>query len=329
MRRTVLFLAMAFMATVGCNTDKILAGRKVLDEDPAKAIALFSEAALERAPCFECLAYLGFALERTGDLAGAADAYSQAAEMPDAQLRPEPVRERLLGVYESLYNRAEDRDQPALAEKAAKLEATLKVTRPWANLQLEENWRQQMKTAAAAGDGESVRATAARIQALYLPVERKKQAAADATDAMRVVFIGRAEQILGGKTGMALAEKGLVDPKAGEVVLSSEFKIPAASTDPRFDPQSEGFEAAARSDACLPLRAQLQDVVEALAAPLALKHVDAQGLDRMFASLYGSAQAGIATYGGDKRANPAGLPYLCRIHMSFSGFATELFRFSE
>lgn len=329
MRRTVLILAVAFLATTGCESDKVLAGRKILEKEPAKALELFSQAARERSPCFECLAYLGYARERTGDLAGAAEAYAEAAGMPDVQSRPEPVRERLLGVYESLYNQADEADQSALAEKAARLEATLKVARPWANMQLEEAWRKQMKAAATSGDDAGVRALAARIQGLYLPAERKKQAAADATDAMRAVFIGRAETVLAGAAGSALAERGRVDMEAREVVLSNEIKIPTVAADPRFDPRSQDFEAAARTDACLPLRAQLQEVVTALAGPLGLKNIDDEGLDRMFTALYGSAQAGISAFGGDKRANPAGLPYLCRVRMSFSGFATELFRFWE
>lgn len=329
MRRSVLFLIAMVVAATGCDSDKVLAGRKILEKDPAKAIQLFSQAAQERAPCFECLAYLGYALERTGDLVGAADAYVQAAAMPDVLARPEPVRQRLLGVYESLYNQADEAGRPALAAKAAELEATLKVARPWANLQLEEAWRKQMKDAAANGNDAGVRDLAARIQGLYLPGERKQQAAADATDAMRTVFIKRAEQVLGGEAGSALAAADRLDPKAGEIVLSHQFNIPSAVADPRFDPRSEGFEAAARTEACLPLRAQLAEVVEALAPHLGLKNVTPEGLDRVFATLYSSAQAGISLYGGDKRPNPVGLPYLCRVRMSFSGFATELFRFSE
>lgn len=329
MRRTVLFLAVVAVAATGCNTDKVLKGRKVLDKEPAKAVALFRQAAQERPQCFECLAYLGYGLERTGDLAGAAEAYEQAAGMPDAGLRPEPVRQRLLGVYESLHNNAADADRPALATKAAELEATLKVARPWANLLLEEAWRKQMKDAAGAGDEARVREVAARIQGLYLPAERKQQAAADATDALRTVFIGRVTAALQGDAGRALADKGRLDATAGEVVLSSEFTIPTEAADPRFNPRAQEFESNARTEACLPLRQQLQEVVEALAPALGLKKVDAEGLDRVFASLYANAQAGIATYGGDKRPNPAGLPYLCRVRISFSGFATELFRFWE
>ena len=133
MRRLGLLLIAGAMLVTGCESDKVLAGRKVLEKDPAKAIALFTQASQEQSPCFECLAYLGYALEVTGDIDGAVEVYLQAADLPEVASRPEPVRQRLLAIYEKQFGQATGDARMELATKAAALETTLKTSRPWAN----------------------------------------------------------------------------------------------------------------------------------------------------------------------------------------------------
>jgi len=329
MRRLGLLLIAGAMLVTGCESDKVLAGRKVLEKDPAKAIALFTQASQEQSPCFECLAYLGYALEVTGDIDGAVEVYLQAADLPEVASRPEPVRQRLLAIYENQFNQAAGDARMELATKAAALETTLKTSRPWANQALADTWLKQMKDAAAAGNEALTRSLAAKIQGLYLPAERKQQAARDATEALRTIFIGKVTKALEGELGETLAQMNRIDKDSKEIVLAHEFTIPKASVDPKYDPRSADFEAALRADTCLPLRAQLDEVMTAAAPVLGLKGVDKEGLDRVFANLYKGAQAGINLWQGDKRTNPAGLPYLCQIRVAYHGFGSELFRFSE
>jgi hypothetical protein len=331
MRCRTVFLGLALLVLVpGCNSDKVLAGRQILERDPGKAVAMFRAAVDERPDCFECLAYLGYGLQRQGDMLGASQAYEKAAALPGAATRTEPVLPRLLDAYESLFQAStEPSERLELARKAAPIEVTLKVSRPWANIALADITLARMRSATEAGNADGIRKASEELQALYLPAERKKQDATEATESLRKVFIARIETAFAGELGARLAQAGRFESESMEITLTNEFRIPAASEDSAFDPKSEGFRNALRQRACLPLRAAMEDTVNDIAPGIGIRKPESDGLDRVFARLFRSAKAGFSVYGAENRANPAGLPYVCTIRISLKEFAGELFRFSE
>lgn len=331
MRPLVALSLVAVLGASACTGDKVLAARRALATDPAKAIALLQQADQERSPCFDCQVYLGFAYERTGDLNAAITAYEKAVAMPDAATRPEPVAARLLEAYEKQYLAATAPDvRLDIARRAAPLEAPLKVARPWANQALGAALDKDLQAAKTAGKAPEALKAAQAIGALYLPAEQKRQAAADATEALKTVWARKASEAFKEKAAGDLADAGLYDPTKGEITLSYTFKVPTAKDDAAFDPKGPDFKANLRKAACTPLRDALAKVVEKAAPAMGAKTPGEQDLNRLFAQLFSrNATAGYGVFGADKRANPAGLPYVCALRLSLADFAGELFRFTE
>ena len=87
-----------------------------------------------------------------------------------------------------------------------------------------------MKDAAAAGN-ESDSVLGGEDSGLYLPAERKQQAARDATEALRTIFVGKVTKALEGELGETLAQMNRIDKDSKEIVLAHEFTIPKASVD--------------------------------------------------------------------------------------------------
>jgi len=328
MRWTGLALV-AIVATAGCNGDPVIAGRRLMDTDPAKAAALFRDAASKKGPCFECEAWLGMALERTKDPKGAAEAYERALAMPDAKNRPEPVAARLLNVYEALFRDTADAAQRTdFARKAAPLEASLNVARPWANSSLLDAAKKQIAALAEAGKSREAAAAIESAMALYLPADAKKQFANDATEALRTAFVARTKATFARELAAALERDDFYDAKTSEVVLANRFTIPSKKADPRFDPAAADFATVVRKEACLPLRKTLDDLVARCAAPLGLRKATTGDLDWVFAQVFKDSRAGFATHGSDDRS-PAGETWLCEVRLPVTKFLGELYRFAE
>jgi tetratricopeptide (TPR) repeat protein len=321
--------AIALMLTLpACSRDKVLDGRKLTATEPAKAVELLRQAAAERSPCYECQAYLGLALEKTGDLAGAAAAYEAALATPDAAGRSEPVPQRLLDVYEKLFQSARGDDKLAIARKAAALESSLKVGRPWANQYLASEWRKGIAPAAKAGKVAEARKLADAIEALYLSLETKREVAIEATEALKAAFVATATQAFRDKVAADLAEAGRYEPEGTLVRLQNRFTVPSPTEDEAFDPEADGFKVALRKAACTPLRAQLGDVVGKVVPAIGLKPVTDADVDALFARLFERAKAGFTTAGGDRKP-PAGQTWLCLVEAPLPEFLGELYRFSE
>lgn len=327
-RLVVLAVAAVALASCACSRDKVLAGRRLIGTDNQKAIALFQEAEKERPPCFECKLYEGLAHEKGGDLAAAATAWEAAIAIPNAPGRTE-LSWRLLDTWEKLYEATKEKAAKlAIAKKAAALEASLGAARAWANEALAESLRADMATAKSAGDAAKVKAAAAAIQALYLPVVRKRDLAVEATDALRAVFTASAERAFREKVAPGLAEKGSFDADSSDIVLTNRFVIPPASKDAAFDPRSDGFKVALRKGACVPLRDRLAEVVTAAAAAVGAKQPDAGAVDALFAKVFPQARAGFAEFGGEAKP-PAGQTWLCTVRVPLASLLGELFRFTE
>lgn len=329
MRPMVALAAAVLAATVGCKGDRILAGRSALSEDPDKAIALFQEAEKERSPCFDCQIYTGLAYEKKGDLAAAIAAYEKAAAMPDAATRPEPVTVRLYETYRKQFEKVPDgAARDVVARKAATLETSLKVDSAWANLHLFEGLQKQVDAAAAQGDDEAVRTAEKAIQALYLPVEKKRKSATDATEALRQSFVKRGVAAFQAKLAGDFVEKDRYDADSRQLVLRNTFEIPSMKDDEKFDPESEDFKTEVRKASCLPLRKTLDEVIDALVPVLGVKKPNETDVDRLFGKLFSYAKAGFGVHNGEKKP-PAGLPYVCFIEVPLDAFVAEFFRFSE
>ncbi|HOA12901.1 MAG TPA: hypothetical protein PLB35_01880 [Myxococcota bacterium] len=322
-------LLLAILTAAGCSSDKVEKGRRLIDSEPEKAIALFQEAEKERGECFDCLIYTGLAYERMGSAAHALTSYERAMQMPDAAARPEPVAERLLGLYETAHGKAGDATEKlAIARKAAELEKALKVARPWASMFLVDKYLADMKAAAEKGDEAEVRKIADFCMGLALPAEMKNGFATDATLALQSAFINRATKKFQETLATAFAEKGWFDSETSNIIFRNQFVIPSKAEDPEFNPDSPGFSAALRKGACLPLHAMVSEAVSLSAPMLGLKGIDNAGLNLVFQDLYKKAVAGFAQYGGEKRA-PNGQPYLCMIQVPMKDFVASLFRFAE
>ncbi|MBM4397722.1 MAG: hypothetical protein FJ087_18790 [Deltaproteobacteria bacterium] len=318
----------ALLALAACNSDKVLAGRRALATEPAKAIALFQEAEKARSPCFDCKLYTGLAYEKTGDLPAAATAWEAAIAIPDAAGRQD-LSWRLLDTYEKLYEASKDKAaKAAIARKAATLETSLGAARAWANEAIAEGLRADLDAAKKAGRADGVKAAAAGIQALYLPSQRKREMAVEATEALRTVFAAAAEKAFKEKVAPELAETGRYDPDTNEVVLTNRFVIPPPSEDEAFDPKADGFKVAVRKRACVPLREGLGEMIAAAAPAVGAKTPDARAVDAMFAAVFPQAKAGFAAFGGDKKP-PAGQTFLCTVRLPLASLLGELFRYSE
>jgi len=328
MRVTGLALV-AVVVAAGCNGDPVLAGRRLMDSDPGKAAALFREAATKKSPCFECDAWLGMALERTKDLKGAAEAYERALAQPESRSRPEPVAARLLGIYETMFRDTSDTGVRAgIAGKAAPVEASLTIARPWANSFLFDQAKAKIGPLAEAGKSREVQAAIESAMALYLPSDVKKTFANDATEALRTAFVARQKGTFEKELAAALDRDGLYDASTSEIVMGNRFTIPPKKADPRFDPASPDFAVAVRKEACLPLRKTLEDLVARCAPVLGLRKASAPDLDWVFAQVFKDSRAGFATYGNPERA-PTGEPWLCEVRLPLSKFLGELYRFAE
>ena len=314
------------LAGGACDRDKVLAGRRALATEPAKGITLLQQASAERTPCFECEAYLGLAFERTGDLAAAAGSYEKAVQMPEAATRPEQVALRLIDVYEKLFEAAKGApDRLAIATKAAPLEAKLKLGRAWANEFLAEKLKKDL---AAATTTEAVDKTEKAIQALYLPADAKRQAAADATDALRAAFARQAARTFVEKVGAEMAEAGEFDADKSEVSVVNKFRIPTKKDDEQFDPDDDAFKANLRKAACLPLRDKLDAIIGKAATAVGAKKPPRADVDVLFAKFFNHAQAGFATWNGEKKP-PAGQTYVCLIRVPLQELLGELFRYKD
>jgi len=328
MPRELLVAAVVLTAVSGCKGDKVLAGRRLMETNPAGALALFQEAEKTHSPCFECKVYEGLAHEKQGDLAAAAAAWEAAIAIPDAVGKTE-VSWRLLDTYEKLFEASKNRaERLAIAKKAAPLEVSLAAARAWANEALAESYRAEMKAAQKAGKADAVKAAASAIQALYLPVQRKRELAIEATEALKALFIERAENAFKEKVGAELAEQGRFDPDTSEVALTNRFTIPSPSKDPAFDPKGDGFKVALRKAACVPLRAMLKELIEKVAGAVGVKVPDEKAIDSLFARIFPQAKAGFAAYGAEQKP-PAGQVYLCMLRIPLRSLLGELFRFSE
>lgn len=328
MRWTVLAAA-AVLAAAGCDNDPVMKGRRLLDKDPAGAAALFREAAAKKSPCFDCDAWLGYALERQKDVKGAIEAYERALALPESRTRPEPVAARLLGAYETLFR---DNADPALrldiATKAAPLEAELKVAKPWANPHLFDVRKKAIAPLAEAGKSREVAAAIDSLMALYLTADMKKAFGTEATELLRTAFVARVKGVFESDLAAALDRDGIFEPKTGEVVLANRFTIPSKKDDPRFDPGASDFATTIRKEACLPLRKSLEDLVARVGPVLKLHAASAQDLDWLFADAFKESRAGWADHGPADRS-PAGQAWRCEIRLPLARFLGEMYRLSE
>lgn len=327
-RTTGALLIMAAVLVTGCNSDKVVAGRRLLETEPEKAIALFKEAEKERGECFECLIYTGLAYEKLGSESHALTTYERAIAMAESAGRPEPVAERLLVLYEKAHGKATGDEKLKIARQAAQLEKSLKVARPWASMYLLETLSADMKKAAENGHGKAVREIADECMNLALPAEMKNGFAVDATHALQSAFVVASEKKFKETLAAPLAEKGLFDPESGNVVMSNEFDIPSKKEGAAWDPDSPGFWGEVRKGACLPLYEQMDEILKMAAPVLGLKGIEKAPLNLTFQDLYKKAEAGFTKYGGDKRA-PNGQSYLCRIQVPLKEFLSAIFRFAE
>jgi hypothetical protein len=317
------------ISSIGCKGDPILKGRRLLDSDPARAAALFREAASLKSPCFECEAWLGAALERTKDLPGAAQAYERAWILPESSSRPEPVGARLLNVYETMFRDTTDAaTRTDIARKAAPIEASLGLAKPWANPFLGEIARKEIAAIAETGKSRETRAAIDAAMSLYLSADSKKQLAGEATEALRKAFVISNSSKFMKELAAPLERDGLFDPNTSDVVISNHFTIPTKKADPRFDPASADFSTAVKTQSCLPLRTTLEKLVGRCAPALGIRKATPADLDWIFAQIFRDARAGFATYGSAERS-PTGESWLCEVRMPLPRFLGELYRFAE
>ena len=330
MKRWVVATGFALLlALPACNRDKLLAGRKYLATDPVQAVTFLKQAVAEKPSDFDSQMYLGLALEKTGDLAGAAAAYEAALATPEAGTRSDPVPFRLLDAYEKLHQAATAKDaQLAIAKKAAAIEAAQKVPRAWANQFLATALTADLQAAAQAGRTKDVRAAATALQALYLQVDKKRDAAFAATDALKAIFVKSATQAFKDKVAGELAEAGHYDATGDGIALVNRFTVPSADEDAAFDPDADAFKVNLRKAACLPLRKQLGEVLGKVVPVIGIKAPGEPDVDALFARLFNDSKAGYVAPGGEKKP-PAGQAYLCQIRTPLASFLGELYRFSE
>lgn len=315
---------LAIPLLLGCERDKVILGRKLMNTEPERAVEVLREAASERSPCFECLAYLGLALEKSGRLMEAIEAYEAA--LPEAKGKTEPVANRLLDAYEKAFEVAKTREEKTeIAKKAAQLEVRLSSGRPWANRYLADELRRQIKE--KRGDPAEVKRLAEAAQALYLPKETKREIAMEATNALQEAFVKKATDAFMNSLAVELAEMGRYEPDGRLVHLTNRFVIPSPKEDANFDPEASGFKINLRKAACNPLRSQLADLLGKVAPAIGLKALDDRAIDTLFARYFEHSKAGFASHGDDRR--PAGRTWLCMIEVPLEHFLGELFRFAE
>lgn len=322
-RRTFGLAFVIALLWAGCESDKVLRARRVLSEDPRRAIALLTEALQEQNPCFDCNLYLGLAYEKTGEIAHAIEAYERALEDSESSRRPEPFVERLLWLYEQAFEAAKDvKEKEAIATKAAPLEAKLQVANPWANRYLFEKFQRAFR---AATSSEEAISAANEAQKLYVEPEKKASFAKEVTEWQREAFGAKATRAIRERAQSELVQRGFLEGE--ELVIRNAFKIPSKREAKEFDPTSDNFTLLLRLKSCEPLRAKLDEVVSLVREAAGIREPTREELDLLFEKLFTYAKAGYARYGAEK--NPAGEEYLCFIRLPLQAFVSELFRFSE
>gem|GEM_PF-486334 len=326
----VLGACLAVLMATGCSGDKVDKARRLVDTEPEKALEMLGQAVAEKGESFDSLIYTGLTYEKLGREQEAIAVYEKALEMPEAATRPEPVPERLLALYEKSHGSAADRNEKlSLARRAAALEKSLKVARPWASTFLLESISADMATAGKAGDEQAVRKLIAEGMDLAVPTDLKNRFGETATAAMRQAFVARTEAKFMESAARELAGRGIYVSDGSRIVFSSDFVIPSEKSGPEFDPANPGFLANVRKGACVPLHAKLSETVSFLEPILGLTGVDETGLNVAFETLYkNGAKAGFKAYGGASR-KPNGQTYLCEINVPLADFLASIFVFAE
>jgi len=310
-------------AVLGCSGDKIEQGRRLVDTEPEKALALFSEAVAEKGETFESLIYSGLALEKLVRESEAIEAYEKALATEGAANRPEPVAERLLALYEKrhgLTNTVEGKT--AIARKAAELEKILKVARPWASTYL-------MEQIGEAGDEATVRKLVDEGMALAVPTEAKNRFGEDCTKALRSAFVVNAEKKFMETLAGPLAERGVYDAATSRIIFRNEFVIPSAGSSEDFNPELASFAGNVRKNTCVHIHTELSETIAKMQPVLDLKDVNPAGINVVFENLYRTfAKAGFKAFNGDKRP-PNGQTYVCVIDVPLREFLSAVFVFAE
>lgn len=326
---TALCACLAAVMVCGCMGGKVEKARRLIDTEPAKALELLGQATAEEGETFDAAIFTGLALEKLGRDSDAVSAYEKALAMDGATARGEPVPERLLALYAKLHAQAADRNgKIAVARKAADLEKSLKVARPWASTFLLETISADMAAAGENGDQAAVRKLVDEGMELAVPTDAKNKFGENATRAMRSAFVVTAEKKFMESLAAPLAEKGVFVADGSRIVFSNEFVIPPAKTGPDFDPANPGFLANVRKSACVPLHTQISETVAFAGDTLGLKNIDADGLKVVFETLYrNDAKAGFKAFGGDRRP-PNGQIYLCEINVPLRDFLAAIFVFA-
>jgi tetratricopeptide (TPR) repeat protein len=328
-RLSFVLLAATLLSSTACNSDKVLAARRVLDKEPAKALALLQQADQERPSCFDCKVYLGLAYERAGNLEAAAAAYEQAMALPDAATRPEPVAARLLPVYEKLFANAQDADaRKAIASKAAAIEASHKLVNAWGNQHLFDTLAKQLDAAIASGKAEDVKAAADAMLGLYVSAERKKTVAQKVTDGLSAAFVKKATEAFLEKVAGVNGGASAYDKATGEVVLVNRFRVPSPKDDVLYDPEGRDFKVNLRKGACVPLREKLGELVAKTAPAIGVRVPNNEDVDKLFVKLFEASAAGWVD-GAESKARPAGETYLCTIRLPLPRYLAEFYRFTE
>ncbi len=326
----VLGACLAVLMGAGCSGDKIQKARRLVDTEPEKALELLGQAVNEKGESFDSLIYTGLTYEKLGRDAEAVAVYEKALTMPDAVSRPEPVPERLLALYEKRHGLVSDRNEKlALARRAAALEKTLKVARPWASTFLLDVISSDMAAAGVAGDEQAVRKLIDEGMELAVPTELKNSFGEKATAAMRQAFVVRAGVKFMESAAQELGRRGIFVSDDSRIVFSNDFVIPSEKSGPEFDPANPAFLANVRKGACVPLYAQLSETVSYLEPILGLTGIDETGLNVAFETLYkNGAKAGFKAYGGASR-KPNGQTWLCEINVPLADFLASIFVFAE
>lgn len=328
-RLSFVLLAATLLSSTACNSDKVLAARRVLDKEPAKALALLQQADQERPGCFDCKVFLGLAYERSGNLDAAASAYEQALALPDAGTRPEPVVARLLPVYEKLFANATDADvRKSIATKAAAIEANQKLVNAWGNQHLFDSLGKQLEAALASGNVQDIRSTADAMLALYVSAERKQTVAGKVTDGLSAAFVKKASESFVDKVASENGGTSVYDKATGEVVLVNRFRVPSVKEDPLYDPEGRDLKVNLRKGACVPLREKLGDLVAKTAPAIGVRVPTSEEVDKLFVKLFEASAAGWVD-GADTKARPAGETFLCTIRMPLPRYLAEFYRFTE
>lgn len=317
-------------ALAGCSGDKVEKARRLIDTEPEKALVLLGEATAEKGETFDSLIFSGLTFEKLGRESEAIESYEKALAMGGASARAEPVPERLLALYEKRHSLTTDKGGKfAIARKAADLEKSLKVARPWASTFMLERLTADMNAAGEAGDADTVRKIVETGMDLAVPADAKNLFGENATKALRLAFVVKAEGKFLETLAQPLSERGVYRADGSRMVFYKEFVIPPAATGPDFNPESPLFWSNVRKNTCVPLHTAISDTVKFMEPVLGLKNVDQAGLKVVFENLYRTgAKAGFKAFGGDNRP-PSGQTYLCEIDVPLRDFLAAIFVFAE